>query len=371
MRRLAILSSHPIQYNAPLFRALNQQDHIQIQVFFSKTWEQVKIDREFGQEIKWDIPVDQGYPHETPSAMSKRGRASLITAIAQFDPNAILVYGWNLPGHFSVLRHFKGKTQVWFRGDSHLLDAIHPIKSIVRKIWLQYIYKHIDLAFSVGIANEHYYRWCGLSPAQIIRAPHAIENERFHNPQTIEDAKALRDALDIPLESKVVLFAGKFIPKKNPELVIQAWQDLPQDNVYLILAGSGLLEEKLKRLCASHPRVRFTGFVNQSQMPGLYASADVLCMPSLGPGETWGLAVNEAIASGTPCIVSDKAGCALDFIDSTWVRVLPPHGRAIWSQALVEILKEKSPSAKWHEQFLSTFAHQKMVTALIKHIHNE
>ena len=50
-------------------------------------------------------------------------------------------------------------------------------------------------------------------------------------------------------------------------------------------------------------------------MPVLYRLADVFVLPSAGPGETWGLAANEAMASGLAVIVSDRCGCAADLID--------------------------------------------------------
>ena len=59
--------------------------------------------------------------------------------------------------------------------------------------------------------------------------------------------------------------------------------------------------------------VRMLGFVNQSELPGIYASADVLVVPS-DFRETWGLVVNEAMACGTPAVVSVAVGCAPDLI---------------------------------------------------------
>ncbi len=53
------------------------------------------------------------------------------------------------------------------------------------------------------------------------------------------------------------------------------------------------------------------GFQNQTELPAWYAAADVLVLPSDG-GETWGLVVNEALACGTPAVVSDAVGCAPD-----------------------------------------------------------
>jgi len=57
-------------------------------------------------------------------------------------------------------------------------------------------------------------------------------------------------------------------------------------------------------------------FQNQSKMPVVYEMCDVFVLPSKGPGETWGLAVNEAMASGKVVIVSDKCGCAPDLVNN-------------------------------------------------------
>ena len=116
MKRLAILSTHPIQYNAPLFRMLHEEDGIDLQVFFSKTWNQVKYDPDFQREVTWDIPVSDGYSDSTHDASTQSGQRALAQAIRAFQPDALLVYGWNFPGHFHTMRQFHGRVPVWFRG---------------------------------------------------------------------------------------------------------------------------------------------------------------------------------------------------------------------------------------------------------------
>ena len=82
----------------------------------------------------------------------------------------------------------------------------------------------------------------------------------------------------------------------------------------LLMVGNGLLEAELKARAIGNPNIQFLPFQNQSQMPVLYRIGNIFCLPSSGPGETWGLAINEALASGIPAIVSDNVGCAKDFI---------------------------------------------------------
>ena len=63
MKRLAIITTHPIQYNAPFFKLLAERKTIEIKVFYtwSQSKESVKYDPGFGKNIEWDIPLLEGY----------------------------------------------------------------------------------------------------------------------------------------------------------------------------------------------------------------------------------------------------------------------------------------------------------------------
>jgi glycosyltransferase involved in cell wall biosynthesis len=72
------------------------------------------------------------------------------------------------------------------------------------------------------------------------------------------------------------------------------------------------MEQELRDGAAGMEEVMFLPFQNQSLMPVIYRLGSVVCLPSKGPGETWGLVINEANACGVRCVVSDRAGCAED-----------------------------------------------------------
>ena len=147
--------------------------------------------------------------------------------------------------------------------------------------------------------------------------------------------------LGIEPSDPVVLFAGKLEPKKQPGFLLQAWHDLGDPKSHILIVGSGPEEQDLRRKWANVPGVHFLGFQNQLKMPVVYRMADVFCLPSAGPGETWGLAINEALASGTPCIVSDRTGCAQDMGQlSQHVDVASSTDRSRWTQLLSGILKD-------------------------------
>ena len=116
---------------------------------------------------------------------------------------------------------------------------------------------------------------------------------------------------------RVFLFSGSLIPRKGVDLLARAFVRLAGDqgNVRLRIVGDGELRQALAQTFRSvRDRVEFVGFKDWDELPGEYARADVLCVPSRYDG--WGLVVPEGLASGLPVIATDRMGAALEFIES-------------------------------------------------------
>jgi glycosyltransferase involved in cell wall biosynthesis len=334
MRRpkLAIVTTHPIQYYAPVFRALAASPEMQLRVFY--TWSQAEsqgiYDAGFGAEVKWDVPLLEGYEHRFVANVAARPGVehfaglqtpSLVSEITAWEADAVLVYTWNSWSHLQALRGLHGRVPVLFRGDSTLLDARPWWRAQLRRLFLTWVYRHVDVAIAVGTANRRYFEWCAVPPEHIALAPHTVDVGRFAADAARHEARAAdwRQQLGIAADDGVILFAGKLQSKKNPRLLLDAFARLPppaspHSHVHLVFVGNGELEAQLKAAARGVPRVHFLPFQNQSAMPAVYRLGDVFVLPSQGPGETWGLALNEALASGRPIIASDKAGGAIDLI---------------------------------------------------------
>ncbi len=321
--RLAVLITHPIQYYAPVFRRLAVDSRIQIHVFYG--WKGLVNgghDPGFGTTIAWDVPLLDGYPYtflqnvsSDPGSHHSRGIDCPDAAlkIGAWAPDAILVYGWRYRSHLAVIRHFSGKLPIYFRGDSTLLDERLGIRTWIRRMALKWVYRHIDAALYVGSNNRAYFVAHGLDESQLFFAPHAIDNEYFaDNAKAESDALQWRRELGIGDNQIVLLFVGKLEHKKAPETLQVAFNRLDDPNVQLIFAGAGPMESELR--AAANARTHFIGFQNQSRMPTTYRLADVVVLPSRGPSETWGLAINEAMACGKTVVASDRVGCAIDLI---------------------------------------------------------
>lgn len=357
--RLAIITTHPVQYNAPLFRRLAEGGGVEPHVFYG--WEggagQAAVDHGFGRAVEWDVPLLDGYPHsfvpnesEDPGVHHRAGIVSpeLIPRVDAFRPDAVLVYGWSYEAHLTALRAFHGRYPVLFRGDSTLLDEAGGVggaaRTAVRRLFLRWVYRHVDAAVYVGAHNKAYFRAHGLRDSQLYWAPHAVDNARYADVTGEAEARAKRWRSDLGMgdRERALVFAGKLESKKAPDVLLDAFLSLREEGVHLAIAGSGPLESDLRERASGQPNVHFLGFQNQSMMPVVYRLGCALVLPSRGPGETWGLAVNEAMASGRPAVVSDRVGCAPDLVTAETGRVVPAGNVEALGAALRDVLAPRA-----------------------------
>jgi glycosyltransferase involved in cell wall biosynthesis len=355
--RLAIVTTHPIQYYAPLFRLLASEPEIDLRVFY--TWSQTqlgtKYDRDFDKMIEWDIPLLDGYSFEFVNNSAKDPgvhhfngiiNPELNIRIREWNPDFLLMIGWNFRSHLSCMRYFKGRIPILFKGDSTLLDEQPGTKRILRRIFLKWVYSKVDYALYVGKNNRDYFYKHGLKENQLVFVPHAVDNNRFKGTGIFDvEAKQWRGELGLKDDDLVLLFAGKLESKKDPDFMIRLAEKLQDPRLKLIIVGNGKLEEELKVRASTDKRIVFLPFQNQQKMPLVYRIGDIFVLPSRGPGETWGLAINEAMACNRPVIVSSKCGCAPDLVDegiTGWVFEPGEEGDLNINKTIREILRDRT-----------------------------
>jgi glycosyltransferase involved in cell wall biosynthesis len=139
----------------------------------------------------------------------------------------------------------------------------------------------------------------------------------YFNLPYFSDLKRFENSEREQTPERVFLFSGSLIPRKGVDLLAKAFVRLAGEvcNVRLRIVGEGELRQRLEQMLAPvSDRVEFAGFKDWKELPGEYASADVLCVPSRYDG--WGLVVPEGLASGLPVIGTDRMGAALEFIET-------------------------------------------------------
>jgi glycosyltransferase involved in cell wall biosynthesis len=324
--RLAIVLSHPVQYYSPWFRWLRAHTALDFKVFY--LWEfgvTVQRDPQFEAAFQWDVDLLSGYDSEFVPNVSRdpgthhfRGldNPALRARLAGWKPDAMLLFGYNWLSLQRALwwARWQG-VPLLFRGDSHLLGRLAP--PLLRRLALKFLYRQFAALTYVGAANRDYFRALGVPDGRLFFAPHAVDAAHFNPADPVARAQAETLRTELGLTGKrVVLFAGKFHGRKQPAELLQAFLQVAGADDALVFVGDGPEKERLTALAATRPAacVRFLPFANQSEMPVRYRLADIFALPSHGHYETWGLAVNEAMHLGLPCLVSDLVGCQRDLV---------------------------------------------------------
>ena len=336
---LAIITSHPIQYQAPLWKALAASDIGPMEVWFL-TPHAVRptFDREFNHSFAWDVDLLQGYPHRflevrdgwnLNSFRGIRLRRPWRALFKERGVTRVWVEGWRFQALWNAVSAAKRRgIEVWMRGETNDLRKRSGIREHVRRILLRHLFKKVDRFLCIGTANRRFYESLGQTPEKLWPAPYCVDNSRFATQAAAlrPERGRLRRAWGVPDSKVCVLFCGKFIPKKRPMDVVAAVM-LLGEGFHILFVGDGELGSSLREATqatydAQHaaaprqtglPTASYVGFLNQQDIVGAYVAADCLVLPS-DAGETWGLVVNEAMATGLPCIASDRCGCAEDLV---------------------------------------------------------
>ncbi len=347
---LAIVATHPIQYQTPIWQALAADGRVPFEVWYLTDFgTRPDLDVEFGKSFQWDIATLSGYRYRflaggegisPTSFLSCRLRERLRNRLSSLQAKALWIQGWQVAGYWQAVREAcAAGAQVWLRAESNDLRRTARWKKPIKRAALSCLFSHIDRFFYIGSANRRLYQRFGVPESKLLAGFYAVDNERFaKQAASMRDQRdALRRQWGINRDAFCVLFCGKFIRKKRPLDLVRAAESLRNGrmpDIHLLFAGAGELSDVLRG--ATHPvfdaeaqaspdvrpgfgppPASFVGFLNQTEISRAYVAADCLVLPS-DHDETWGLVVNEAMASGLPCIVSDACGCAEDMIEPQW-----------------------------------------------------
>jgi glycosyltransferase involved in cell wall biosynthesis len=327
--RLAILASHAVQYQAPLFRALAEAPDIDLTVFYCwNAGASDYFDPGFGRVVKWDTPLMTGYRAVTlPNASWKPGsdhfwglinpRVVVELRRGQFD--AVLVHGWaHCSDWLAMLTAFGLRIPVFQRAEANVGNAAHArLRSRVAHVLLNRVWRQLAGIFATGTSGREYFARRGVPLDRIFVLPYAVDNRFFFDrAKALASARArIREDLGIVDGTPIILFAGKLIERKRPQDLLAAFARIHHHHgAVLLFVGDGELRPSLETAAESLrlDNVRFAGFQNQERITRFYAAADVFALPSTY--ETWGLVINEAMCFSLPIVASRGAGAVRDLV---------------------------------------------------------
>lgn len=322
-RRIGFLVSHPIQYYTPFFRELAQR--CDLTVYFAHRQDAIGQGQAgYGVAFDWDIDLLSGYESRfltnvarVPSTQSFAGcnTPEIADRISEGRFDAFVVPGWSLRAYWQAVRACRrARVPVMVRGDSQLAGQRGGPAGRVKGVVFPHLLKQFDACLYVGQRNREYLEHYGVPAGRLFFSPHCIDNDAFKRGSDAVRGVAVPGA---PGGRRRVLFVGRLVESKRPLDVVHSVARLVAAGMplELVVAGAGELSGRMEEAArAGGLDARFLGFVNQSGLPSVYASSDVVVLPSTAV-ETWGLVVNEAMACGVPAVVSDAVGCGPDLIE--------------------------------------------------------
>jgi glycosyltransferase involved in cell wall biosynthesis len=333
--KLAIVATHPIQYQLPWFRALAARPEISLQVYYAMLPDQQQQGVGFGVNFSWDIPLFEGYDWKV---LENKARApglghfwgtstpGIYTTLRTDRPDALIITGWQSRCLLqALLACMRLRIPVIIRAESNALR--------VRRWWVRMIHRALlsrfDAYLCIGQANRDFYLGYGVPAEKIHPTHYFVDNQRIEA-QAGEIAprrEALREEWGIAAHKTCFLFAGKLQEKKRIFDLLNALKAALANHadLHLLVAGSGeQLAQAQAMVQAEQLPVTFAGFLNQREITRAYVASDCLVLPS-DYGETWGLVVNEAMVCGLPAIVSDRVGCGPDLVSEGRTGLIFPY----------------------------------------------
>lgn len=322
--RLAFLTTHPIQYQAPVFRALAREPGVEFTALFAMLPDARQQGDGFGVGFEWDLPLCEGYDYEVLTNVAREpavGRfrgcdtPGVGRVIRRLQLDALVVNGWVVKSCLQGLAACRRqRVPCIVRGEANRLRERAWWKSLVHGRLLH----RYAAAVYIGAANKAFYERHGIPESRLFPALYCVENRRFqeHAARSADRVTELRQRFGVPGDAVCFLFCAKFIDKKHPVELLASFSRLIAQGgrAHLLMVGDGELRPACEALVRERGLpVTFAGFLNQSEIADAYVAADCLVLPS-DAGETWGLVVNEAMACGRPAIVSSLVGCAQDLI---------------------------------------------------------
>lgn len=317
---IAIVVSHPIQHFCPQYLSFSKHPNANVKVFFASMLGYKKyFDKNFGGEVSWNnLRIDE-FDHVfmngdkvLPSNKDLEA-PTLEFELENFRPDAIITYGY--------FQKFQRACHTWANGKKiplvYITDAENRqhrswIKNLIKLFALRLYFKKINYFFTVGNANEDYYKLYGVKPSSFIRMHYPIDVDVYT--KVFEDReshrKEIREKLGIPQDMFVISVVGKLVEWKNQAHLIDllALLESKGKKAQVIILGTGTTMEELKGKAdnLTSNKVHFAGFVDPLDLPKYYAASDLYLHPARI--EPHSLAISEAIYMGLPVVLSDRCG---------------------------------------------------------------
>jgi glycosyltransferase involved in cell wall biosynthesis len=354
-RRIAWVGVEPTPYNFPLFALLRENEQFEFSFFFCTRQ----------NDQPWTIPGEQTLIAAESAARpwSVLGRPfnpAIVRAILRRPWDAVVVAGYGLPTMQAViiaclLRRIP--FLIW--SDTQLLRHRSWWKPLIKRLLVFPAVRRCGAALGAGRMACKYWESVGIPSDRIFLVSCANHLGNFRlEPERREALRSrLRQEAGIPDDATVGICIGRLVACKGLDLLLGGAGLLdPTQRPYLLLVGDGPERPALEQFVRAHSLpVKFLGFRQNEELPGLLAAADFFVLPSRA--DAWGVAVAEAMAMGLPVVLSDQVGAAYDLLeDGRNGYLVSQQSSAAWRTALGRCITEKDKLKAMGERSLEIIA---------------
>lgn len=385
--RLAILASHPIEYQGPLFQKLAKEPEIELHVYYCWKFGVGKetFDPGFNRTIKWDLPLLEGYSWSFLRNLSLRPSGKfwgevnpgIITKINKKRHDALIVLGWSsMTSWLAYFTAFFRGVPVFMRGENPYSQEFSKpaYKRIFKRPLLRLLFGITAGILYIGKENRRFYEFYGAPKEKLFFVPYAVDNERFMRQRDdyADQKEKLKKEIGIVPGKMVILFVGKLIPLKRPLDLARAYSKI-NGKAVLLYVGDGILRPELEKYAAENnlKNLKVLGFKNQTELARYYSIGDVFAL--LSDSETWGLVVNEAMCFGLPIVISDVPGCGPDLVRHGENGYVFPVGNvAALAQKLADLLdnpEQRKEFGRKSLEIIRDYSYQKDIEEILRILH--
>jgi glycosyltransferase involved in cell wall biosynthesis len=320
-KKLAIIQTHPTQFDAGLFQFLSKENLLfDLTVIFTKFNSlSAPHDPEINITPNWGMNTTIGYKY--------------ISLPAEFIPKFLFLrkifkykkYDHVILSGYSSLTLIMGMllgaiygVSIGLRADSVNSTNRGIIKRLIRKIFLPILFRTYKFGHPVGGLTRDLMIDNGFNPKSLYIFPYAIDHGYLsrYKSNCVSYRQSIRKQLNIDKGDIVFIGVLKFVHREDPLTLIYAFNQIAEkfNNTQLILVGDGPLDRSVKEAVNKRyfNKVHFIGYIPYADLPKYYAASNIFVHPALD--EPWGVSVNEAMFFNLTVLISDRVGAGFDLV---------------------------------------------------------
>lgn len=310
MKKILLIHNIVSPHTEPIFKALAELFNLEV-VYCAK--------RESNR--KWVIKPE-GYKHSILKSIKIEFKhkdlftlifnPEIINKIKTSKPDTVIISGWDLPTYWvaALYCYYNNIPYVLWSGST---INERSWRRTISKPLVRLVISGASKYLAYGLSARDYLITLGANSKSIRVVYNSVNLKHY---ESEGDAKTKNDLIKKYnlRNKKVILFYGQLVERKSPTLLLDSFKALKNQNVALLIVGSGqrksYLEKKIKQ-----ENINNAFIINDpgdDKILSYYDIADIFVLPS--KEEVWGLVVNQAMSKGIGVVVSDKVGCARDLI---------------------------------------------------------